>query len=229
MDRRFIGKNFHNLILDMGEDYSLETKDGEEWVGKISIVAKTASSYMMAEREYLFNGTATFPNIEAQTDFRGCYFTRQINPNMTYILVSTTPKDTTEYVADIYAVGCNASVSLAYAKEITTDRGNRKIVPEIYVEDVPVYWDSTLQKQRRSSDGNFDQSLYFMQIPARFGLAQDEIVIRKMPQYNEKAKQNEWVDTKFRVESIDVAMISPNIDGATSGILDVHMSLDTRG
>lgn len=229
MDRRFIGKNFHNLILDMGEDYSLETKDGEEWVGKISIVAKTASSYMMAEREYLFNGTATFPNIEAQTDFRGCYFTRQINPNMTYILVSTTPKDTTEYVADIYAVGCNASVSLAYAKEITTDRGNRKIVPEIYVEDVPVYWDSTLQKQRRSSDGNFDQSLYFMQIPARFGLAQDEIVIRKMPQYNEKTKQNEWVDTKFRVESIDVAMISPNIDGATSGILDVHMSLDTRG
>lgn len=229
MDRRFIGKNFHNLILDMGEDYYLETKDGEEWVGKISIVAKTASSYMMAEREYLFNGTATFPNIEAQTDFRGCYFTRQINPNMTYILVSTTPKDTTEYVADIYAVGCNASVSLAYAKEITTDRGNRKIVPEIYVEDVPVYWDSTLQKQRRSSDGNFDQSLYFMQIPARFGLAQDEIVIRKMPQYNEKAKQNEWVDTKFRVESIDVAMISPNIDGATSGILDVHMSLDTRG
>lgn len=229
MDRRFIGKNFHNLILDMGEDYSLETKDGEEWVGKISIVAKTASSYMMAEREYLFNGTATFPNIEAQTDFRGCYFTRQINPNMTYILVSTTPKDTTEYVADIYAVGCNASVSLAYAKEITTDRGNRKIVPEIYVEDIPVYWDSTLQKQRRSSDGNFDQSLYFMQIPARFGLAQDEIVIRKMPQYNEKTKKNEWVDTKFRVESIDVAMISPNIDGAASGILDVHMSLDTRG
>lgn len=229
MDRRFIGKNFHNLILDMGEDYSLETKDGEEWVGKISIVAKTASSYMMAEREYLFNGTATFPNIEAQTDFRGCYFTRKINPNMTYILVSTTPKDTTEYVADIYAVGCNASVSLAYAKEITTDRGNRKIVPEIYVEDVPVYWDSTLQKQRRSSDGNFDQSLYFMQIPARFGLAQDEIVIRKMPQYNEKTKQNEWVDTKFRVESIDVAMISPNIEGAASGILDVHMSLDTRG
>lgn len=229
MDRRFIGKNFHNLILDMGEDYSLETKDGEEWLGKISIVAKTASSYMMAEREYLFNGTATFPNIEAQTDFRGCYFTRQINPNMVYILVSTTPKDTTEYVADIYAVGCNASVSLAYAKEITTDRGNRKIVPEIYVEDVSVYWDSTLQKQRRSSDGNFDQSLYFMQIPARFGLAQDEIVIRKMPQYNEKTKQNEWVDTKFRVESIDVAMISPNIDGDTSGILDVHMSLDTRG
>lgn len=229
MDRRFIGKNFHNLILDMGEDYSLETKDGEEWVGKISIVAKTASSYMMAEREYLFNGTATFPNIEAQTDFRGCYFTRQINPNMVYILVSTTPKDTTEYVADIYAVGCNASVSLAYAKEITTDRGNRKIVPEIYVEDVPVYWDSTLQKQRRSSDGNFDQSLYFMQIPARFGLAQDEIVIRKMPQYNEKTKQNEWFDTKFRVESIDIAMISPNIDGVASGILDVHMSLDTRG
>lgn len=229
MDRRFIGKNFHNLILDMGENYSLEKKDGEEWVGKISIVSKTASSYMMAEREYLFNGTATFPDVKSQMDFRGCYFRREANPDMIYILVSTTPKDTTEYVADIYAVGCNASVSLAYAKEITTDRGNRKIVPEIYTEDIPVYWDSTLQKQRRSSDGNFDQSLYYMQIPARFGLAQDEIVIRKMPQYNEKSNQNEWVDVRFRVEAIDVAMITPYIDGSVSGILDVQMSLDTRG
>lgn len=229
MDRRFIGRNFHNLMLRMGENYFLETKDGEEYVGKISIVAKTASSYMMAEREYLFNGTATFPNVEAQMDFRGCYFTRQINPNMTYILVSTIPKDTTEYVAEIYAIGCNATVSLAYEKEVTTDRGNRKTIPEIYAEDVAVYWDSTLQKQRRSSDGNFDQSLYYMQIPAKFNLAQDEIVIRKMPQYNMETKQNEWVDTRFRVESIDVAMISPFIDGAASGILDVQLSLDTRG
>lgn len=229
MDRRFIGRNFHNLVLDMGENYYLETKDGEEYVGKISIVAKTASSYMMAEREYLFNGVATFPSAEAQMDFRGCYFYRDINPNMNYILVSTIPKDTTEYVAEIYAIGCNANVSIAYAKEVTTDRGNRKTIPEVYAENVPVYWDSTLQKQRRSSDGNFDQSLYYMQIPEHFGLAQDEIVIRKMPQYNEKSKQNEWVDVRFRVEAIDVAMITPYIDGSVSGILDVQMSLDTRG
>lgn len=213
----------------MGEDYTLEKKDGSEYTGKISIVAKTASSYMMAEREYLFNGTATFPGIESQMDFRGCYFWRQINPNMRYILVSTIPKDTTPYVAEVYAIGCNATVSLAYAKEVSTDRGNRKTIAEVYAENVPVYWDSTLQKQRRSSDGNFDQSMYYMQIPAKFGLAQDEIVIKKMPQYNEKTNQNEWADVRFRVESIDVAMISPFIDGAVSGILDVHMSLDTRG
>lgn len=229
MDRKFIGKNFHNLILDMGEDYWLETKDCEEWVGKISMVAKTASSYMMAEREYLFNGTATFPDVQSQMDYRGCYFKRESNPDMTYILVSTNPKDTTPYAAEIYAVGCNATVSLAYAKEVTTERMNRRIIPEIYVEKVPVYWDSSLQKQRRSSDGNFEQSLYYMQIPARFGLALDEIVIRKMPQYNDKTKENEWVDTRFRVEAIDVAMISPYIDGAASGILDVQLSLDTRG
>lgn len=229
MDRKFIGRNFHNLILDMGEDYYLETKDSEEWVGKISMVAKTASSYMMAEREYLFNGTATFPSVESQMDFRGCYFWRESNPDMRYILVSTSPKDTTRYVADIYAIGCNTTVSLAYAREISTERGNRKIVPEFYANEIPVYWDSSLQKQRRSSDGNFDQSLFYMQVPARFGLAQDDIVIRKMPQYNEKTKQNEWADTRFRVEAIDVAMISPNIDGVASGILDVQMSLDTRG
>lgn len=189
MDRAFIGNNFYNMVLDMGEDYTLTKIDDTEYTGKISIVAKTASTYMLAEREYLMNGVATFPDVDSQTTFRGCYFHRQINPKRTYILVSTVPKDTTEYIAEIYAIECNATVSLAYALEKEDEKGDIISYPEVYKEDVQVYWDSTLQKQRRSSDGNFDQTLYFMQIPARFGIAQDEIVIRKMFQYNEERYQ----------------------------------------
>lgn len=229
MDRRFIGNNFHNLTLDMGEDYILTKNDGTEYAGKMSIVAKTASTYMLAEREYLMNGVATFPDVPSQTSFRGCYFRRQINPDRQYILVSTIPKDTTEFVAEIYAIGCNATVSLAYLRETVDEKYDKVITPEIYARGVQVYWDATLQKQRRSSDGNFDQTLYYMQIPARFGLAQDEIVLRKMPHYNEKTQQNEWVDTRFRVEAVDLAMISFDEKGEVCGIMDVQMSLDTRG
>lgn len=228
MDRAFIGNNFYNMVLDMGEDYTLTKIDDTEYTGKISIVAKTASTYMLAEREYLMNGVATFPDVDSQTTFRGCYFHRQINPKRTYILVSTVPKDTTEYIAEIYAIECNATVSLAYALEKEDEKGDIISYPEVYKEDVQVYWDSTLQKQRRSSDGNFDQTLYFMQIPARFGIAQDEIVIRKMFQYNEEDEENQWIDVRFRVETVDLAMIKYDDKNNIYGIVDVQLSLDTR-
>lgn len=227
MDLAAIGRNFHNLMLDMGEDYTLTTPDGEEYTGKISLIAKTASTYMLAEREYLMTGAATFPSMGAQTTFRGCYFHRQINPERTYIMASVIPKDTTTLVADVYAVECNTTVSLAYCKE-KSENYNTYTVPEVYEENVLVYWDSTLQKQRRSSDGNFDQTLYFMQIPARYSVAQDDIVLRKMFQYSEKTGTNEYTDVRFRVESVDSAMIKTDDKGSIYGIMDVQMSLDTR-
>lgn len=228
MDRRFVGDNFYDQMLDMGENYFLEKSDGEEWVGKLSIIAKTASTYMLAEREHLMTGVATFPDIESQTLFRGCYFKRQINPRSTYILVSTIPKDTTEKVAEVYAIKCNATVSMAFLVEKTNQKFDKVSVPEIYAENVQVYWDSTIQKQRRSSDGNFDQSMYYIQIPAKYGLAQDQVVIRKMFMFNEEKKESELVDVRFRVESVDMSMTTLDEDGIVHGIADVQLSLDTR-
>lgn len=230
MDRDFIGNNFYNTLLDIGEDYTLTTHDGEEYKGKISVVAKTASSYMMGDREFLMTGVATFPDIESQSKFRGCYFTRQIAPNRKYILVSTIPKDTTEKMAEIYAIGCNATVNLAYLVETEDKRHNRIFVPEVYAENVSVYWDISLQKQQRSSDGNFDNTLFFIQIPAHYGLSQDEVVIRKAPIRNSKTHELEIIETRFRVESVDFSLSSINEDDETiSGIFDVQLSLDNRG
>lgn len=229
MDLAYIGNNFHNLMLDMGEDYTLMQKDGTEYTGKISIIPKTASSYMLAEREYLMKGTATFPNIKAQRQFRGCYFKRAINPDETYILISTIPRDTTPYVADIYAVGCNAKVSLGTLVESVNEKMDRVLTPKLYAEEVPVYWDSSLQKQKRSADGNFDQTIYNIQVPASYGLQEDFIVVRKMYQKNINTLEDEFVDVRFRVESVDMAMVEIDEDGNVYGIADVQMSLDTRG
>lgn len=229
INRSAIGDNFYNMVQDIAENYTLVQNSGEEWTGKISIVAKTASTYMLGEREYLMNGVATFPDVQSQRTFRGCYFTRDTNPDFTYIMVSTVPKDTTPLVAEIYAIGCNATVSLAIPKKKKNEKGDTVIVAEIYAEDVKVYADSTLQKQRRSSDGNFDQTLYYMQIPAKYGLTQDDIVIRKVPRYNEATQTHEWIETRFRVEAVDTSMSGTDAEGNVYGILDVQMTIDTRG
>lgn len=229
IDRTTIGNNFYNMVMDIAENYTLTKNDGTEWNGKISIVAKTASTYMLAEREYLMNGVATFPDIQSQRTFRGCYFTREANPNFTYILVSTVPKDTTPLVAEVYAIGCNTTVSLATPKKVKDEKHNTIIVPDVYAEDVKVYADSTLQKQRRSSDGNFDQTLYYMQIPAKYGVTQDDIVLKKIPRYNETIQEHEWIETRFRVEAVDTSMSDYDVDGNIYGILDVQMTIDTRG
>lgn len=228
MDRFSVGNDFYDVMLDMAEDYYLTEPDGNTFTGKISLVTGTASSYMISEREHLLKGTATFPSVDAQTNFRGCYFRREMNPKRKYILISTIPRDTTEKVADVYAVMCNTQVSLAILKETTDEKFDMVTVPEIYAKDIDVYWDSTMQKQRRSSDGNFDQTIYAMQIPAVYSLAVDEVVIRKMFQYNEETGKNELIDTIFRVESIDTAMTTVDENGYIHGILDVQMSLDTR-
>lgn len=231
VDRDYIGRSFHNLMYDMAEDYVLTTPDGEEHQGKVSLVAKTASTYMLAEREFLHTGAMTFPSMEAQTLFRGCYFHRAINPNRIYMLASTIPKDTTPLVADIFAVECNAKVDLAYLVEKTDRKGDLISTPIVFEENVPVYWDSTLQKQQQSSDGNVDQTRFFIQIPARYGIGQDEIVIRKQIQYNQKINMNEIIETRFRVQSVDMSLFgiyqSEDKEDTVYGICDVQLSLDT--
>lgn len=228
MDRGIIGKNFHNLVLDLGEDYILTKYNGEEYKGKMSVISKSSSNYTMRERESFINGVATFPDIKSQSSFSGCYFIRETNPFETYILVSATTKDTTPYVAEVYAVECNAFVSLGYLTETVNEKMDRIFETFIYENDVKVYWDSSLQKQRRSTDGNFDQTLYYMKIPAKFGLSQDHVVIRKTFQKNQKTGLNEWIDVRFRVEAVDLARMNIDDDENTYGVLDVQMSLDTR-
>lgn len=228
MDRQRIGNNFWQLLQDIGEDYTLTRQNGEEFIGKISLEPKTSSTYMMEEREYLMKGAATFPDIESQTTFRGCYFKRQINPNRTYLLTSTIPEPTEERVGYVFAVECNEKVSLAYLTTETDEKFNKVTVPVPYAEDVLVYFDTTLQKQRRSSDGNFEQTLYYMQMPAHYGISEDQVVLRKSFKWNGKEKKNELVDTRYRVESVTLSMTTTDEDGNIYGICDVQLSLDTR-
>lgn len=228
MDSVAIGNEFYNLLMDLGEDYTLETQDGKIHTGKISLKAKTSSSYILAEREYLLLGTMTFPDIESHTTFRGCYLKRAIDPSKDYILISTISEPTEPRLADVYVIQCNEVVSLANLEKQKDEKFNDITVPVVFEENVKVYFDSTLQKQRRSSDGNFDQTLYYMQMPAHYGLSQDQVVLRKMFQWDKKKKKNVLKTTRFRVESVELSLMTTDEEGNIYGICDVQISLDTR-
>lgn len=221
-----IGSRFYDLMMNLGEDYSLETIGGEYFNGKISLVPKTSSTYMLAEREYLLKGTMTFPDVSAQKEFRGCYFKRNIDPDRTYFLVSTIPEPTDGRIADVYCMECNETVQLANLEKRKDKKFNDITVPVVFAENVKVYFDSTVQKQRRSSDGNFDQTLYYMQMPARYGLSQDQIVLRKSFKWDAKKNKNVLTQTRFRVESVDLSLVTTDDGGNIYGVCDVQMSRD---
>ena len=228
MDKVKIGQNFWDLMQDLGENYYLQTPYGDEWQGKMSLEIKTSSTYMLSERELLYQGTATFPYESARNEFRGCYFVRDTEPEKTFLLVSTIPEPTDYRIADVYVVKCNTTVNLAYLELGYDDKHNRVQIPHVYQEDVKAFFDSTLQKQRRSDDGNFEQTLFYMQIPAKYGVKPDDCVIRLLPQHGDKTGEVTMVETKFRVESVDNSLTDVDEFGNIYGIVDVQMSLDTR-
>lgn len=228
MNTTFIGNNFYQMLMDIGEDYTINLLDGTQFTGKISLEPQRYSK-MLEEREYLMQGAATFPDIEAQEKFRGCYFTRNINHPNTYIMVSVIPEPTDQRIGYIYVVECNETVSLANLEKTMDEKFDEITTPVVFAENVKVYFDTTLQRQRKSSDGNFDVTSYYMQMPAHYGLSEDQVVLRKGFEWDEKQQKNILVDRRYRVESVTLSMADQDADGNIYGICDVQMSLDTRG
>lgn len=227
MNAAFIGNNFYNQMMDMGEDYTIIGLDGEEFTGKISLVSQRYSR-LLEEREYLLQGVATFPDMESQEKYRGCYFTRNIDAPNTYIMVSVIPEPTEPRIGYIYCVECNDTVTLANLEKQRNEKGDTITVPVPFAENINVYIDTTLQKQRKSSDGNFENTIYYMQVPAHYGLSEDQVVLRKTFVWDSEEKKNVLKDKRYRVESVTLSMTRVGEDGNIYGIMDVQMSVDTR-
>lgn len=230
MTKSFIGNNFYELLQNgyNAEDYTLYTFDGEEFTGKISLKEQRFSR-VLEEKEFLLQGVATFPDIYAQESFRGCYFVRETDPMNTYILVSIVPEPTDGRIGTVYCVECNEVVTLANIEKHMDEKGDEILDAVPFFEDVKVYFDTTLQKQRRGSDGNFDVTSYFMQIPAYYGISEDQVVLRKALKWDDELKRNVLTWKRYRVEAVTLSMTKEDEEGNLHGILDVQMSVDTRG
>lgn len=230
MQHNFIGNNFYELLMSdyNAEEYTLTQLNGEEYTGKISLAAQRYSR-VLEEKEFLLQGAATFPDVEATESFRGCYFTKSADPYNTYILVSIIPEPTDGRVGYVYCVECNEEVTLANLETTMDEKFDEVLTPVPFAEDVKVYFDTTLQKQRSGSDGNFDVASYYMQMPAHYGISEDQVVLRKTFKWDEEEKKNVVSYKRYRVQSVTTSMARFAEDGNIYGIVDVQMSADTRG
>lgn len=222
MDKELIGNGFYEVMNDLGEDYTITKYDESEYTGKIALVANSSNPYK-------FTGEATFPDIESQTSFLGCYFKRNSDPAKTYLLISSNPEQTNRLLGEVTAVKCNELVDLAYLTETTDENFNTVTVPEIMFSNVPAFVDSSLKQLQKNSDGSFDKTSFNMQIPAKYGISPDQVVLRKSYKFNEKTNKNELVQTRYRVESIDMSDSFVTENEEILGIMSVQFSLDTRG
>lgn len=230
MTKSFIGNNFYELMQNgyNAEDYTLTTFDGEEFTGKISLAVQRYSR-VLEEKEFLLQGVATFPGIEAQENFRGCYFVRETDPMNTYIMVSIVPEPTDGRIGQIYCVECNETVTLANLETQINEKFDKVMIPVPFAENVKVYFDTTLQKQKSGSDGNFDVTNYYMQMPAYYGISEDQVVLRKTFKWDEEQKKNIIAYKRYRVQSVTTSMAKFDNEGNVYGIVDVQLSADTRG
>lgn len=222
MDKELIGNGFYEVMNDLGEDYTITKYDGSEYTGKIALVVNSSNPYK-------FSGEATFPDIESQTSFLGCYFKRSSDYLKTYLLISSNPEQTNKLLGEVTAVKCNELVDLAYLTETTDENFNTVTVPEIMYSNVPAFVDSSLKQLQKNSDGSFDKTSFTMQIPAKYGISPDQVVLRKAYKFNEKTNKNELEQTRYRVESIDMSDSFVTENEEILGIMSVQFSLDTRG
>lgn len=222
MDKEFIGSGFYDVMENLGDDYTITKYDGSEYTGKIALVANSSNPYK-------FSGEATFPDVESQTFFLGCYFKKTSDPAKTYLLTSSVPEHTNELLGEVTAVKCNENVDLAYLTETTDENFNTVTVPVIMFENVPAFVDSTLKQLQKNSDGSFEKTSFTMQIPAKYGISPDQVVLRNSYKFNEKTERNELVKTRYRVESIDMSDSFVTENEEILGIMSVQFSLDTRG
>lgn len=222
MDRSFIGDGFYDLLLDIGEDYALTTVDNKVYTGKISV--KTGS-----ESPYFLSGTATFPDVNSQTTFMGCYFKTIVDQSRTYMMLSSVPEPTNGKVGTVEVAQCNEIVDLAYLTEGFDDKYNQVTIAKVYQSDVPVYWESTLSKTRQNSSGNYENTTFFAEIPARYAIAVDQVILRNTVRFDEDTEKNLIEKIRYRVDSIDLSKTFYDGDGNIYGVIDVQLSIDTRG
>lgn len=226
--KQLIGANFYQLLQDLGENYTLTDYYGDPYTGKLSIAVQKYSR-ILEEKEYLLQGAATFPDVDATESFRGCYFTRDTDPKNTYIMTSIVPEPTNSKIGYIYVTECNEEVTLANLVKRFDEKGDEITEPIPFAENVKVYFDTTLQRQKKSSEGNFENNILYMQMPAKYGLSEDQVVLRQAFQWDAEQNKNVMKYRRYRVEAVSSSMTKRGPNGEVYGIIDVQMSLDTRG
>lgn len=214
-----IGSNLVGIIDKYGEDiklikpnYNLVTKTYDEisptvYDLKLSALPATKAAYNMVDREYLFTGKITLPQMpqgEKISDLKGCFLTRSIMPDVRYLLFSLIldPIEPTT-MATLYTAQCNENIEVQRSSKVLNEFGD-KVDGWVTFANICGYGNTEPRSQKKTQDGFFDESIYVITIPSRYKVSTGMRIIKKTFADGEIAK------IAFRIESIDTSLTDFN-------------------
>lgn len=217
------GFDFYQTIVEDGEQILFQNE--EQTVQYASIAPHRATN--TTDGSYWYRGAMTFDSISQQERLIGEYFTRQTNPNPMHILTSVMPENTTERVAEVYAVECNDKISIVSHYEVSgKDKFGDDIYEPVYIaEDIDCYTTVTQRPLSEQIQGNQAAMTTNVLIPAKHTLSIQNAATKKGFAFNSQTKQNEYTDIKYKIESIDLSMMDI-VDDKPVGIIRFTMTED---
>ena len=226
-----IGNDFYNLMLDadMAEEVVITSPSGTQYSLKMSATPNTKSSYMQAEREYMFYGVMTFPDAATALALRGSYFTRSRFVGRKYMLCSVIPEPTSQLIATVFFDEVASSIDIARLVEtVNATTGNTEITATVVKADVSAYVAETLQRQQQTTDGNTDKTICTVRFPARYTLSNSNVILRYGFEMNPATGVNALKKIRYRVDSIDTSMMNIGTGGVVTGTIGCQLSVDLR-
>ncbi len=210
---------FYNMIADLGENI-IFFKDGEVIQQRMSI--KTAKNNFSAEGSYLKSGVMTFDNLKQQDELLGEYFAKESNEEIVNILsIVNNEPNCDGMVGEIYCTECNEQVDLiSHYTTIQDDEFGDEILTPVYIDkNVNAFVKTSIREQLDTNVGSFIENTTIIVLPAKYKLSVDNIVVRKTFVFNNTTKQNEYIDVKYKVESVDTTMVKKTQNGEFKGVV----------
>lgn len=221
MKRDIHGEDFRNLIEECGEQIRFLPKavtdtvpEGVEdgsLVQYASIVPNRANKAVATtEGAYLFTGNITFDNIEQQERFIGRYFIRETQPNVTNMLTSVFPENSSDRLGTVQTIECNEKVDIISCFEDTGEQnefGDPVQRPVYLHQDVLCFVTAMVKSPGIEEVGALDKTMTYLTLPAEYTVSTTNIIMKPSFAFNEKTLRNEYIKTPYKIDSIDTSMM----------------------
>ncbi len=219
------GQEFYNMIADLGENV-IFLLDSEEIQQHASI--RNSNQSFSSDGMFLFFGVMTFDNLRQQTEYIGEYFIRESKPDNKNLLLSVVNEPICDgKVGNIYCVECNSKIDIISHYTATKDEFGDDVLEPVYiVKDLDVYITTSTREQLEATVGTFIETTNKLILPAKYKISADNIIVKKGFVFNDKTKENEYTDIKYRVESVDNSMMFVDENNNFKGIIKCLMTED---
>lgn len=227
---KHLGEDLYETLNELGETVHFTLRDGSTFQCIISLENKLAKSEINAINEYAFKGIMTFPNRLSLETLRGAYFTREVYPEKTYIVLLTSENIYDKRIGELYATECNEIVDIVYYTKGEDEIGNEiDIINKVY-EGIKVFSDANTKTQQITDVGSIPKSVTDVFIPAWCKVTSYYKVARK--EYKTPKPMGGlppvtvYSEQAYAIENTDYTLVNRIDDENIYGVIKMQLTKD---